>query len=94
MKKLQILKQQLPGILKGAAVETLNNRAVRLGLGVAGACGLGGTAHADAGTPPLDFTSTATTIAGYVPSAATAGLTIFAAVFGVIVIKRVFMTVA
>ena len=94
MKKLQLLKKQFPAIVKGAAAETLNNRGVRLALGVAGVSGLGGHAMADGGTLPLDFSATATTIAGYVPSAATAGLTIFAAVFGVIVIKRVFMTVA
>jgi hypothetical protein len=54
---------------------------------------LGAKSFADA-TPPLDMAATGTAIAGYVPTAATAGLTIFAAVFGVIIIKKVFMVVA
>jgi len=94
MKKLKLLKQQFPDIVKGAAVEALNSRVGRIGMGAAALGGMTGSAHAQAAAAPIDFTATGTTIAGYVPNAATAGLTVFAAVFGVIIIKKVFMVVA
>lgn len=80
-------------LVKQSAAEAASSKAGRLGLGIAGVGALGGHAMAD-GAAPIDMSATGTTIAGYVPTAATAGLTIFAAVFGVIIIKKVFMVVA
>jgi hypothetical protein len=44
-------------------------------------------------TAPLDVSATATAVAGYVPSAALAGLGIMAALYGVRVILRAFKAV-
>lgn len=93
MKKVKLIAQTGFAILKQSAAEAASSKAGRLGLGIAGVGALGGHAMAD-GAAPIDMSATGTTIAGYVPTAATAGLTIFAAVFGVIIIKKVFMVVA
>ena len=50
-----------------------------------------GTAFADA--PPLDLASTGTTIAGYIATAAGAGVAVLAGLYGVRVIIRAFKSV-
>ena len=45
------------------------------------------------GTAPLDLTSTGTTIAGYIATAAGAGLAVLAGLYGVRVIIRAFKSV-
>lgn len=43
-----------------------------------------------ADTPPLDLTATGTTVAGYIATAAGAGVAILAAMYGIRVIIRAF----
>jgi hypothetical protein len=48
---------------------------------------------ARADTPPLDLTATGVTVAGYIAAAATAGVAILAALYGIRVIIRAFKSV-
>lgn len=73
--------------------EVKNVIAPVIGAGIVGAS-LHGTPALATGSDPIDFTATATTVAGYMQDAATAGLIVFAVWFGVAMIKRVFLTVA
>lgn len=73
------------GIIKLA---TFKNRALVAGGAVAGAA-----SSAMAAGEPLDLTATGTTLAGYVAGAATAGLGVAVAIWGVKVILRAFKSV-
>ncbi len=72
-----------------------NNMAALLALLFA--IGMSANAHAQSSggsTPPIDFTSTASTIAGYVPVVAALGLVVFAAIYGLRICIKAFKGVA
>jgi hypothetical protein len=66
----------------------------KIGMGALALGATGAAAMADTSTPPVDFTSTASTLAGYVPTVATLGLVVFAAIYGVRICVKAFKGIA
>ena len=72
----------------------MKNTLKKIGTGLLTTGALAGAAMAQSSSVPLDLTSAASSIAGYVPVAAALGAAVFAAIYGVRIIIKSFKAVA